>query len=294
MFKGSFVAIVTPFKNGEVDYAKLTELVEWHVESGTHGIVPCGTTGESPTLSHDEHAKVVEHVIKTVNKRVPVIAGAGSNSTREAIWLSKHAKQCGADAVLSITPYYNKPTQQGLIEHFAAIAGEVDIPIVMYNVPGRTGVQIAPKTVATLSKIPSIVAIKEASGSIVQVCEILSLCDIAVLSGDDSLTYPMLAVGGSGVISVTANVIPAEMAALVEAGLSGDFDNAKTLHYKYWRLFKDLFIETNPMPVKAAMDMMGLVEFEVRLPLCAMSETNRATLRAALEACGVLQPSAAR
>jgi len=288
MFKGSFVAIVTPFKDGEVDFAKLTELVEWHIESGTHGIVPCGTTGESPTLSHEEHAKVVEHVIKTVRKRIPVIAGAGSNSTREAIWLTKHAKKCGADAALSITPYYNKPTQRGLIEHYKAITSEVDIPIVMYNVPGRTGVKMAPETVAELSKIPSIVAIKEACGSVEQVCEIRSRCDITVLSGDDSLTYPMLAVGGTGVISVAANVIPKDMAALVDAGNGRDFEKAKALHYKFWRLFKDLFVETNPIPVKTAMGMMGRSDPAVRLPLCAMSDANVAKLRATLEACGVL------
>ncbi len=289
MFSGSFVAIVTPFKDGEVDYATLTKLVEWHIESGTHGIVPCGTTGESPTLSHEEHAKVVEHVVKTVNKRVPVIAGAGSNSTSEAIWLTKHAKECGADAALSITPYYNKPTQAGLVEHYRAITSAIDIPIVMYNVPGRTGVKMAPDTVAELSKIPTIVAIKEACGSIEQVCEILSRCDITVLSGDDSLTYPMLAVGGTGVISVAANVIPKDMAAMVDAANNGDFDEAKALHYKYWRVFKDLFIETNPSPVKTAMGMMGLIEAEVRLPLCAMSDANVAKLRATLEACGVLE-----
>ncbi len=287
MFKGSFVAIVTPFRSGEVDYAKLTELVEWHIESGTHGIVPCGTTGESPTLSHDEHASVVKHVIKTVNKRVPVIAGAGSNSTREAIWLTKHAKECGADAALSITPYYNKPTQRGLIEHYRAITSEVDIPIVMYNVPGRTGVKMAPETAAELSKIPTIVAIKEACGSVAQVCDILSLCEITVLSGDDSLTYPMIAVGATGVISVAANVIPKDMAALVDAANAGQFETARTLHYKYWRLFKDLFIETNPIPVKAAMAMAGRLEREVRLPLWPMSEANAATLRATLESCGI-------
>ena len=289
MFKGSFVAIVTPFKNGEVDYAKLTELVEWHIESGTHGIVPCGTTGESPTLSHEEHAKVVEHVVKSVGGRVPVIAGAGSNSTREAIWLTKHAKECGADAALSITPYYNKPTQRGLVEHYKAITAEVDIPIVMYNVPGRTGVKMAPDTVAELAKIPTIVAIKEACGSIEQVCEILSRCDITVLSGDDSLTYPMIAVGGSGVISVAANVIPTDMAAMVDAANNGDIEKAKALHYRYWRLFRDLFVETNPIPVKSAMGMMGRIDPGVRLPLCPMSDANTAKLRATLESCGVLE-----
>jgi len=289
MFKGSFVAIVTPFKNGEVDFAKLSELVEWHVESGTHGIVPCGTTGESPTLSHEEHAKVVTHVIKAVNKRMPVLAGAGSNSTREAIWLTKHAKEAGADAVLSITPYYNKPTQRGLVEHYKAITSAVKIPLVMYNVPGRTGVKMAPETVAELSKIPTIVGIKEACGSVEQVCEIRSLCDITVLSGDDSLAYPMMAVGATGVISVAANVVPKDIAAMVDAANNGDHVEAKALHYKYWRLFRDLFIETNPVPVKTAMGMMGLIDPEVRLPLCPMSDKNTATLRTTLEACGVFE-----
>lgn len=289
MFKGSFVAIVTPFKNGEVDFAKLSELVEWHVESGTHGIVPCGTTGESPTLSHEEHAKVVTHVIKAVNRRVPVLAGAGSNSTREAIWLTKHAKEAGADAVLSITPYYNKPTQRGLVEHYKAITSAVKIPLVMYNVPGRTGVKMAPETVAELSKIPTIVGIKEACGSVEQVCEIRSLCDITVLSGDDSLAYPMMAVGATGVISVAANVVPKDIAAMVDAANNGDHVEAKALHYKYWRLFRDLFIETNPVPVKTAMGMMGLIDPEVRLPLCPMSDKNTATLRTTLEACGVFE-----
>ena len=289
MFKGSFVAIVTPFKNGEVDFAKLSELVEWHVESGTHGIVPCGTTGESPTLSHEEHAKVVTHVIKAVNRRVPVLAGAGSNSTREAIWLTKHAKEAGADAVLSITPYYNKPTQRGLVEHYKAITSAVKIPLVMYNVPGRTGVKMAPETVAELAKIPTIVGIKEACGSVEQVCEIRSLCDITVLSGDDSLAYPMMAVGATGVISVAANVVPKDIAAMVDAANNGDHVEAKALHYKYWRLFRDLFIETNPVPVKTAMGMMGLIDPEVRLPLCPMSDKNTATLRTTLEACGVFE-----
>lgn len=289
MFKGSFVAIVTPFKNGEVDFGKLSELVEWHVESGTHGIVPCGTTGESPTLSHEEHAKVVTHVIKAVNKRLPVLAGAGSNSTREAIWLTKHAKEAGADAVLSITPYYNKPTQRGLVEHYKAITSAVKIPLVMYNVPGRTGVKMAPETVAELAKIPTIVGIKEACGSVEQVCEIRSLCDITVLSGDDSLAYPMMAVGATGVISVAANVVPKDIAAMVDAANNGDHVEAKALHYKYWRLFRDLFIETNPVPVKTAMGMMGLIDPEVRLPLCPMSDKNTATLRTTLEACGVFE-----
>lgn len=289
MLRGSNVAIVTPFKDGEVDYRKLQELVEFHISSGTDGIVPVGTTGESPTLSHEEHGKVVETVIKAVNKRVPVIAGAGSNSTREAISLTRHAKETGADAVLSITPYYNKPTQNGLIRHFTSIAEAVDIPIVMYNVPGRTGVKLLPETVAKLSELKNIVAIKEACGSIEQVCAILSRCDITVLSGDDSLTFPMLAVGGSGVISVSANVMPGDMAAIISLFEAGRMEESRKLHYKYWDLFRDLFIETNPIPVKTAMDMMGLLKFDVRSPLCPMVDSNKGTLRATLEKVGLLK-----
>jgi 4-hydroxy-tetrahydrodipicolinate synthase len=289
MFRGSIVATVTPFKNGEVDFSKLRELVEYHVSNGTDGIVPVGTTGESPTLSHEEHGKVVGEVIKAANGRIPVIAGAGSNSTREAIALTKHAKEAGADAVLSITPYYNKPTQNGLMLHFKTIAEAVDIPIVMYNVPGRTGVKLLPETVAKLSEVKNIVAIKEACGSIEQVCSILALCDITVLSGDDSLTFPMLAVGGKGVISVAANVIPKDMSQLVALFDRGEIDRSRELHYKYWELFKNLFIETNPMPVKTAMDMMGLLDFEVRSPLCGMVESNKDVLRKTLEKAGLLK-----
>lgn len=287
MFEGSIVALVTPFKDDAVDYEKLAELVEFHVEKGTNAILPCGTTGESPTLSHDEHNKVVESVVKRVNGRVPVIAGAGSNSTREALSLTQHAKEAGADAVLSITPYYNKPTQRGMIEHFTRIATEVDIPIVLYNVPGRTGVNLLPETVAELSRVKNIVAVKEASGNMSQICDIISRCDITVLSGDDSMTFPLLAAGGRGVISVAANIIPTEMAELV-GSFKADIDHSRELHYKYWPLFKDLFIETNPIPVKTAMDMMGLLEFEVRLPLCEMSEAHKQTLRSTLSHCGLI------
>ncbi len=287
MFQGSIVALVTPFKGGAVDYDKLEELVEFHIEKGTDAILPCGTTGESPTLSHEEHRKVVEFVVERVKHRIPVIAGAGSNSTEEALSLTRHAKEVGADAVLSITPYYNKPTQKGMIEHFTRIATEVDIPMVLYNVPGRTGVNLLPETVAQLSKVKNIVAVKEASGSISQMCDILSLCDITVLSGDDSLTFPLLAVGGKGIISVAANIIPTEMSELVSS-FRTNIARSRELHYKYWPLFRDLFIESNPIPVKAAMDMMGLMDFEIRLPLCAMSEANKQKLRATLSECGLL------
>lgn len=287
MFQGSIVALVTPFKDGAVDYERMGELIEFHVEKGTDGILPCGTTGESPTLSHEEHRKVVEFAVEKVNHRIPVIAGAGSNSTQEAISLTRHAKEVGADAVLSITPYYNKPTQNGMVQHFTRIAEEVDIPMVLYNVPGRTGVNLLPQTVAELSKVKNIVAVKEASGSINQICDIISLCDMTVLSGDDSLTFPLLAAGGKGVISVAANVIPSEMAELVRS-FQSNMELSRELHYKYWRLFKDLFIETNPIPVKTAMEMMGLLDFEIRLPLCEMSEANKQVLRATLSDCGLI------
>jgi 4-hydroxy-tetrahydrodipicolinate synthase len=288
MLKGSFVAIVTPFKNGEVDYEKLKGLVEYHIENGTDGIVPCGTTGESPTLSHAEHNKVVDTVVETVAGRIKVIAGAGSNSTREALRLTRHAKDAGADAVLSITPYYNKPTPQGLTDHFLYIAGQVDIPMVMYNVPGRTGVKMLPDTIAKLAEHPNIVGIKEACGSVEQVCEILSRCDITVLSGDDSLTFPMMAVGGKGVISVAANIIPNAMSEMVNQFLEGNIDETKQIHYKYWKLFKDLFVETNPIPIKTAMDMMGMLDFEMRLPMCRMQKANVEILRQTLKECELL------
>ncbi len=287
MFEGSIVALVTPFQDGAVDYDKLGDLAEFHIEKGTNAILPCGTTGESPTLSHDEHHKVVETVVRKVDGRIPVIAGAGSNSTQEALSLTRHAKEVGADAVLSITPYYNKPTQKGMIEHFTRIATEVDIPMILYNVPGRTGVNLLPETVAELSRVKNIVAVKEASGNMSQICDIISRCDITVLSGDDSMTFPLLAAGGKGVISVAANIIPTEMAELVSSFLS-DTDRSRELHYEYWRLFKDLFIETNPIPVKTAMDMMGLLEFEMRLPLCEMTDAHKQALRSTLSDCGLI------
>jgi len=288
MLKGSFVAIVTPFKNGEVDFDKLKELVEYQIENGTDGIVPCGTTGESPTLSHDEHDKVVDAVVEYAAGRVKVVAGAGSNSTREALRLTKHAKETGADATLCITPYYNKPTQQGMIEHFTHIADQVEIPMVMYNVPGRTGVKLMPDTIAKLAEHPNIIGIKEACGSVEQVCEILSRCDITVLSGDDSLTFPMMAVGAKGVISVAANIIPRAISDMVNQFLDGNVDETKYIHYRYWRLFKDLFIETNPIPIKTAMDMLDMLVFEMRLPMCSMQPANADRLKQTLEECELL------
>jgi len=278
MFSGSFVALVTPFKDDAVDYEALAKLIEFQIEKGTSGLLPCGTTGESATLSHEEHDRVVEFVIEKAASRVPVIAGSGSNCTREAMRLTRHAKDAGADGALLITPYYNKPTQRGLYYHYEHIAKEVDIPIFIYNVPGRTGVSIAPETVASLSKIPNIVAIKEASGSLEQVSQIISRCDIAVFSGDDSLTYPIMDLGGKGVVSVVANILPGPVSEMVSSCLEKDFESARTLHYELYQMSRILFIETNPIPVKAALAMMGRVAEEYRLPLCRMSDENRSKL----------------
>jgi len=284
MFKGSFVALVTPFKNGgSVDEKKFIELIEFHIKNGTDGIVPCGCTGEAATLSHDEQKKLIKLAVDVVNKRAPVIAGTGSNNTEEALDLTRFAKKAGADGALMITPYYNKPTPEGLYRHYAKVAGEVDIPIMLYNVPSRTGISILPETVSRLSKIKNIVAIKEASGSLDQVSQILSLCDITVLSGDDSLTLPMMAIGAKGVVSVVANIIPKEIHDLTCAFLNGDVKKAKDLHYKALSLCKAMFIETNPIPVKTAMKLLGRLNGILRLPLCEMSEINEKKLKDALK-----------
>ncbi|MGA1861687.1 4-hydroxy-tetrahydrodipicolinate synthase [Deferribacter thermophilus] len=284
MFKGSIVAIVTPMKDGKVDEAKLRELVEFQIEKGTDGIVPCGTTGESATLTYEEHCQVIDIVIDQVKGRVPVIAGTGSNSTHETIFLTKHAKEAGADAALVITPYYNKPTQKGLYEHFKAVAEAVDIPIILYNVPGRTAVNMLPETVIELSKIKNIVGVKEASGSLDQAAEIIAGTDdsFALLSGEDSLTYPLLCLGAKGVISVATNIVPELMAELVDSFFAGDINKAKELHYKLFPLFKAIFFETNPIPVKKALYLMGLIEDEIRLPLVPMTEANTERLRKVL------------
>lgn len=278
MFQGSFTAIVTPFRGEAVDYAALAELVEFQISNGTDGIVPCGTTGESATLSHEEHDQVVEFVVRQVKGRIKVIAGAGSNSYREALRLTRHAQEVGADGALVITPYYTKPTQRGMIEHFTKLARETAVPLVLYNVPGRTGVNLEPATVARLSEVPRIVAIKEASGSVDQTNMILSLCSIAVLSGDDMLTLPIMSVGGKGVISVIANVAPREVSQMVRAGMEGRWEEARELHFRLYQLFKALFIETNPIPVKTALSLMGKVREEFRLPLCPLAPENREKL----------------
>lgn len=290
MFSGSLVAIVTPFRNSRVDERALGELIEFQIANGTDGIVPCGTTGESATLSHQEHERVVAFTIEAVNRRVPVIAGAGSNSTDEAIALTRHAKQAGADGALLITPYYNKPTQEGLFRHYKAVAEAVDLPLVLYNIPGRTSVNMLPTTVARLTSVRNIVAIKEGSGSIQQVMEIVKTCGdrIVVLSGDDALTMPMMAVGARGVITVTANIAPADMAAMVDAVAAGQYDEAKRLHYKMYNLFNALFLETNPIPVKEALAMMGKIDGELRLPLTAMAAENRDKLARHMKEYGLI------
>lgn len=276
MFKGAMVAIVTPFKNGQVDEKALRELIEFQIANGTDGIVPCGTTGESATLSHEEHDRVIEITIDAVKKRVPVIAGTGSNSTAEALRLTKHAYEAGADGALIVCPYYNRPTQEGLYQHFKTIAENIPIPIMPYNIPSRTGVNLLPEMVAKLAKIKNIVGIKEASGSIKQMSDVINLCgdDFAVLSGDDIFTLPLMVMGGAGVISVISNVAPADMAGLVDAFAAGDMARAKALHHKMSELIDALFIEVNPIPVKAALALMGKIKYEYRLPLCRMAEAN--------------------
>ncbi|HET57856.1 MAG TPA: 4-hydroxy-tetrahydrodipicolinate synthase [Deltaproteobacteria bacterium] len=290
MFKGSMTASVTPFKNGAVDEESLRRLVEFQIENGTDGIIPCGTTGESATLSHDEHHRVVEIVIDAVGKRIPVIAGSGSNNTAEAIRLTKHAYEAGADGVLMLSPYYNRPTQEGIYRHFKAVAEEVPIPIIIYNVPSRTGSNVLPETLARLSVIDNIVGVKEATGDLKQISSIINLCgdDFSVLSGDDFTLLPILAIGGRGVISVASNVIPADMAALVDAFEAGDLAEARRLHYKMWPLMKALFYETNPIPLKAALALMGKIEYEYRLPMCPPSDENYEKLKKVMTSYGLI------
>jgi len=289
MFSGSMVALITPFHDGKVDYRTIDELVDYQLESGTDGIVPVGTTGESPTLSHEEHKKVIERVVKSVKGRIPVIAGAGSNSTAEAIELAAFSKKIGADATLQVGPYYNKPTQEGFYQHFGAIAEEVDLPIVLYNIPGRCGgTGMTPETVARLSELENVVAIKEATGSLDQASQIAALCDITILSGDDSLTLPIASVGGKGVISVVANIVPADVKAMTDLILEGDFVTARKWHYKLLALSKSLLsMSTNPIPIKAAMAMLNMASDEMRLPMTPLEESKQAKLRKILDDYGL-------
>lgn len=282
------VALVTPFHNGKVDEKALKGLLDFHLKSRTDVIIPCGTTGESATLSHDEHRQVMSFVVEYIAGRIPVICGAGSNNTQEALGLVQYAKKIKADGVLVVTPYYNKPTQEGLYKHYEFLAGKADIPFVLYNVPGRTGISMAPATVARLAKISNIVAVKEASGNLDQVDQILDLCDLTVLSGDDPLTVPMMSIGAKGVISVTANVVPHLVRDLVHSALEGDWEQARQLHRELYPISKNLFIETNPIPVKTALAMMGKIRPEFRLPLCEMAKDNQKKLRDALKKAGLV------
>ena len=282
--KGVYTALVTPFSGGAVDYGKLRELVAMQVAGGVDGIVPVGTSGESPTLSAEEHMKVISEAIAAAGKKCFIMAGTGANSTEEAIELTRHAKEEGADCSLQVTPYYNKPTQEGLYRHFSTIADKCQIPLVLYNVPGRTGTAIAAETIARLAKNANILGVKEAGGSVERVSEISALCDIPIMCGDDSLTVPMMSVGARGVISVASNIIPAELKTMVDVCAKGDFAAALKLHRRYYRLFKDLFIESNPIPIKAAMAMLGMIREEYRLPLCEMAPANREKLKQTLSA----------
>jgi 4-hydroxy-tetrahydrodipicolinate synthase len=290
MFKGSIVAIVTPFKDGKVDEETYRELIEFQIENGTHAIVPCGTTGESATLNMEEHCRVIDIAVEAVNKRVPVIAGTGGNSTNEAIELTEHAKKSGVDGTLQVTPYYNKPTQEGLYQHFKTIAEAVALPQVLYNVPGRTSVNMLPETVARLAEIPEVVAIKEASGNPGQMAEIVKLAGdkITLLAGDDIVTLPVLALGGKGVVSVVANIAPREMADMVNAWEEGNVEKCRELYYKLLPLFLAMFYETNPIPVKTSLALMGKIQDELRLPLCPMSPSNLERLKKALQDFGLI------
>jgi len=286
MFQGSMVAIVTPFSKGKVDFKALTDLINWHIAEGTDVIIPCGTTGESATLDFDEHKKVVEHTVKVVKGRVPVMAGTGANSTAEAIDLTVSAKKAGADGALLVTPYYNKPTQEGLYQHYKAIADAVKgFPLVLYNVPGRTALNMVPATVVRLSKISNIVGIKEATGDMAQVSDLIRLTpnNFAVLSGDDPTNLALYALGGKGAISVVANVLPAKCAAMWDAWAAGDLDKARKIHYELEPMADAMFIETNPVPVKTSLSMMGKCKEEFRLPLCGMSKDNKAKLKGVLK-----------
>jgi 4-hydroxy-tetrahydrodipicolinate synthase len=291
-FQGSLVAMVTPFHDGKVDEGKLRDLVEFHVAHGTDGLVPCGTTGESPTLTHEEHKRVIEIVIEQSRGRIPVVGGTGSNSTAEAIDMTRHAAKAGAAGALLVTPYYNKPTQQGLYEHYRAIAQAVpDLPLIVYNIQGRTAVNVETETMARLAQIPNIVGVKEASGSLDQMTAVILACgpDFTVLSGDDNLTLPLMSVGGRGIISVVGNFLAREVSDMTHAALEGDWKRARDLHLKLYPVCKAMFLETNPIPVKEAMAMLGMIRAEWRLPMCPMAPANREKLRQALVQAGILK-----
>ncbi len=289
MFKGSMVALVTPYRDGEIDWKTLDGLVDFHIDAGTDVIVPCGTTGESPTLTHQENDAVTAAVVKRAKGRVLVMAGTGSNSTREALAMTRHARENGADGALLVAPYYNKPTQEGLFQHFATIAREVDFPQVLYNIPGRCAVEVGTDTIVRLREAcPNLVAVKHATGSMDGASELRSRCDIDIISGDDSMTLPLMAIGGVGVISVLANIVPKDVKAMTDAALQGDWPTAQIWHHKMFRLAKGLLtLEVNPIPIKTAMAMRGMLAEDFRLPLCPMQPANREKLETALKNYGI-------
>ncbi len=290
-FQGAFTALVTPFQNGEIDEERFRSLIERQINEGINGLVPCGTTGESATMSHQEHMQAIKVCVEQADGRVPVVAGAGSNNTREAVELTRFAKEAGADGALHITPYYNKPTQEGMVAHFTAIAQEVSLPLIIYNVPGRTGSNLLPETLARMSRdIPEVVGVKEASGNIRQISEVIEYCgqDFTVLAGDDFVVLPLLALGGKGVISVASNLVPAKMAELCSAFLANDLDRAQVIHYSLAPLCRAMFLETNPIPVKTAMALMGKLDLEFRLPLVPMQPDHKAELNRVLKDSGLI------
>jgi len=289
-FSGCMVALITPFQGNKVDWESLEGLVEFHIENGIHGIVPCGTTGESATLTHQEHNEVVEAVVKYVKKRVPVIAGTGSNSTQEAIDFTRSAEKAGADGALMISPYYNRPTQEGIYQHYKKVASEVHIPLIIYNIPSRTGSKIEPETLARLAEVKNIAGVKEATGSMDQAIEVLRLCGegLEVYSGEDSLTFSLMALGGKGVISTVANVAPREMSQLTRACFEGDWEKGRSIQFQLIPLIRSLFIETNPIPVKTALSLMGKCRGDLRLPMTPMAEPNVKTLKKVMSDFGLI------
>lgn len=289
MFAGLTVAVVTPFRNGEIDFDEMGRLVDWHVEQGTDALAPVGTTGESPTLDHEEHERVIAFVVERAARKLRVIPGTGSNNTREAIRLTRFAKKAGADGALMVGPYYNKPTQEGYYRHFAAVAEACDLPVMVYNIPGRTGSNILPETLARIASIPSMVAVKEATGSLDQASHIASLCDMTILSGDDSLTLPILSIGGRGVVSVVGNIVPRDMKALLAAFESGNIAEAQRWHRKLFPLCRDMLgAATNPIPLKTALKVLGRGNGELRLPMCPMDAAGEAKVRQTLVDYGLL------
>lgn len=290
LFAGLTVALITPFRNGAVDYEGLGRLVDWHVEQGTDCLAPVGTTGESPTLDHEEHERVIATVVERARGRIKVMAGTGSNSTSEALSLTQFAQKAGADGALMVGPYYNKPTQEGYYRHFAAVAEAVDLPIVLYNIPGRTGSNILPETIARLARLKNIVAVKEATGSLDQASQISLLCDVTILSGDDSLTLPLMSIGGKGVVSVVGNIVPRDMKAMVQAFAVGKLQEALQWHRRLFPLCRDMLgAATNPIPIKTAMKLLGRDTGELRLPMCAMDGASEGRLRQTLQDYGLLR-----